>query len=88
MDPTDMIMLNQRTSRQVPMTAMGFGGAPLGNHDPNPMIWVSDWLVCTLAATYNFWAEAVKALAQHLNDTEKHVAFGTNTQQANNFPQT
>jgi len=31
MDPTDTRLLNARTARPVPLTAMGFGGAPLGN---------------------------------------------------------
>ena len=31
MTPTDLRLLNQRTSRPVPLTEMGFGGAPLGN---------------------------------------------------------
>lgn len=31
MDPTQINILNQRTSKAVPLTAMGFGGAPLGN---------------------------------------------------------
>lgn len=31
MNPTETRLLNQRTNRPVPLTAMGFGGAPLGN---------------------------------------------------------
>ena len=31
MDPTALSLLNGRTSRPVPLTHMGFGGAPLGN---------------------------------------------------------
>ncbi len=31
MKPTDTHLLNKRTARSVPLTAMGFGGAPLGN---------------------------------------------------------
>lgn len=31
MRPTDTNLLNNRTARPVPLTAMGFGGAPLGN---------------------------------------------------------
>ncbi|WP_415401243.1 aldo/keto reductase [Tateyamaria sp. SN3-11] len=31
MKPTTRNLLNNRTARQVPLTAMGFGGAPLGN---------------------------------------------------------
>lgn len=31
MKPTTRHLLNNRTARQVPLTAMGFGGAPLGN---------------------------------------------------------
>lgn len=43
---------------------------------PERVMWGSDWPVCRLAASYDDWLAAAKALTAHLADQEKARVFG------------
>lgn len=54
----------------------------LGVFSPHRVIWGSDWPVCTLAASYDAWAEATVVLLQGCTAVEREAVLGGNAVRA------